>query len=378
MPSLKTTRAFFSSAVTVSLTLGSWSVVAQTPPSPSPPEGPRPTPSTSSKPTPSESSTPKTQPSAVPPQAPSSGPSPEELAAARDLWTRGLELERAKDWASARATFEQVGKVRMTPQVRYHIGLASEQLGRLVDALNAYQLALQEAQQLGDRARDVLENTPPRVEALRSRVGKLRLTITGTLRTSKIYLDGRTISAALLDHDIPVDPGRHSIEARRDGEVIDRVGLSISEGTIEAVVLKVDDPKPKKMDSKPPEPTEAKVGSSRFERWPAVATAAGGVALLATGGVFWALRGSTIDTIRETCRAGDVGCDPTFEPTEELGRTYTTAGRVLFGVGAAAVATGVTLWFVLPTHSEGDEPGAAKPSLGLTPTPEGVLLRGTF
>jgi hypothetical protein len=329
------------------------------------------------------------EPSTAPVQARAPGstpapaaPSAEELAAARELWTKGLELEKQKDWAGALATFESVGKVRMTPQVRYHIGLASEQLGKLVDALNAYQLAIQEARQLGDKARDVLENTPPRIEVLRGRVAKLRLTVTGTIRTSSLFLDGRKLSLALLDHEIPVDPGQHVIEARRDAEVIDRVTVGLNEGASETAVLEVDDPKPTKEVAAPnaPPPTG---GTLRFaERWPAYATAGGGVALLVTGGVFWGLRGATIDNIRATCKSGDTGCNPEYQPTEDLGRAYTTASGVLVGVGAAAVAAGVTLWFVWPMLHDETAPTSkaarVRPTLGVSPTANGLLLRGSF
>ncbi|MBM4359021.1 MAG: hypothetical protein FJ096_13030 [Deltaproteobacteria bacterium] len=309
-------------------------------------------------------------------------PSAEELAAARELWTKGLELEKQKDFSGALSTFESVGKIRMTPQVRYHIGLESEQLGRLVDALNAYQLAIQEARQLGDKARDVLENTPPRIEALRGRVAKLRVTTTGVIRTSTLLLDDRKISAALLDVDIPVDPGQHTIEARRDGKIVDSKTVALREGGSEAVVLLVDDPK----EVAPEPPTQATAPTSTGfhfrERWPAYATAGGGVALLATAGVFWGLRGATIANIRETCKSGDTGCNPEYQPTEDLGRAYTTTSVVLVGVGAAAVAAGATLWLVWPMLHE-DAPPTAKaarirPTLGVSPTANGLLLRGSF
>jgi hypothetical protein len=307
-------------------------------------------------------------------------PSPEELAAARELWSRGLELERAKDWAGALSTFEKVGKVRMTPQVRYHIGLASEQLGKLVDALNAYQLAVQEARLAGDKGRDVSENAPARIEVLRGRVAKIRLHIVGRLRTSTLLLDGKKLSPALLEQDIPVDPGKHLVEVRRGDVVFEKSVLELDEGASESMDLRVDDPATSPVSALT---MEASASASESDegpmRWPAYLTAGAGVAILAAGGTFWALREGTIATIRESCAGADTGCDPTLRSEEDLGRTYTTAGRVLFGVGGAALAAGIVLWIVPPGGSGSSSAGARpQSSVGVSFGPGGVLVRGGF
>lgn len=306
-------------------------------------------------------------------------PSAEELAAARELWATGMALEKAKDWSGALATFEKVGKVRMTPQVRYHIGLASEQLGKLVDALNAYQLAVQEARIAGDKGRDVAENAPARIEALRVRVARIRLHVVGRIRSSSLLLDGKKLSLALLDQDIPIDPGKHLVEVRRGDVVVERASFELDEGASESIDLKVDDPTASRAASPDPK-AGSPDASGEVSRWPAYAAAGLGAALVATGGVFFALREDTVATIRATCRPDDTGCDRDLLATEDLGRAYSTASAVLFGVGGAAVAAGVVLWFVPPDvggTSESARRGPS-PSVGLAPTPGGFVLRGDF
>ena len=74
----------------------------------------------------------------------------DELSEARAAFQRGIELEQAKNWGGALKQFRQVGQVKMTPQVRYHIALCEENLGKLVAALGGYELALADAESVGD------------------------------------------------------------------------------------------------------------------------------------------------------------------------------------------------------------------------------------
>src|SRR5690606_28697159 len=81
---------------------------------------------------------------------PAAAQTAEELSEARAAFQRGIELEQAKNWAGALKQFREVGQVKMTPQVRYHIALCEENLGKLVAALGGYELALADAESVGD------------------------------------------------------------------------------------------------------------------------------------------------------------------------------------------------------------------------------------
>src|SRR5689334_16529333 len=51
------------------------------------------------------------------------------LDKARAQFQQGLALETAGDWAGALSLFVQVAAVKLTPQVRFHVGLCEEHLG---------------------------------------------------------------------------------------------------------------------------------------------------------------------------------------------------------------------------------------------------------
>src|ERR1043165_5621106 len=72
-----------------------------------------------------------------------------ELKKARAQFQQATELEQAGNWTAALQAFREVGQVRMTPQVRFHIAVCEENLGRLVAALGGYELALADADSVG-------------------------------------------------------------------------------------------------------------------------------------------------------------------------------------------------------------------------------------
>ena len=78
-------------------------------------------------------------------EAPALAQDADELKRARAQFQQATELEQAGNWAAALQRFREVGQVRMTPQVRFHIAVCEENLGRLVTALGGYELALAEA-----------------------------------------------------------------------------------------------------------------------------------------------------------------------------------------------------------------------------------------
>lgn len=304
----------------------------------------------------------------------------EELAAARQLFKEAKDLETEGEWEEALSRLERVGKVKMTPQVRFHIALCQENVGRWVDAINGFELAAQEALKLGEKGKDVAEAAPPRAEKLRAKVPTLKLTVEGKVRTSKVFIDGAPVSLALAGTLIPVDPGDHRIEVRRDGEVTQTLDITVAEAETESVELQIDDPEPpdpkpepwpvKPEPPPPPPPPEPGVG-----QWPAYVVAGAGVAGIVVGGALWGLRNSRISQVR--CADGFTGCNPDDEPLVDEARSFDLGSKVSFGVGAGLIATGAVLWFVL-WEPEKDQP-ATGGNVSLAPFADGgAQLRVRF
>ena len=307
-------------------------------------------------------------------------PSPEELAAARALFNEGKDEEKRNEWQSALEKFKKVAGVKMTPQVRFHIALCDENLGHLVSAINGFELASGEAKKAGKSAADVAENAPPRADALRKRVPTLKLHPTGRVERSRILLDGSAVATALLDTDIPVDPGSHVIEVDTSGKPGFRHELTLAERETQTLEVEVDD-KDEPAPAAAPVPTAPPPAPKRLTL-PVMVAGGVGVVGLVGAGVFFGLRQSTISEVRSHCKNGDNGCDPNDYPTSVNGARYGTASSVLFGVGLAGLATAGVLFFVLPPKPTAAATPAAPPppqaTLRIAPAPGGASVLGTF
>jgi hypothetical protein len=315
---------------------------------------------------------------AVAPAALADEPSPEELAAARALFNEGKDDEKRNKWQDAIEKFKKVAAVKMTPQVRFHLALCEENLGHLVSAINGFELAGEEARKAGKSAADVAENAPPRAEALRKRVPALKLHPTGRLLRSRILLDGSAVAAALLDTDIPVDPGTHVVEVDTGGTPGFRREITLAERETQGVDVEVDD-KDEPAPVAPP-PTDAPAAApTKGSRLPVYIAGGVGVASLVGAGVFFGMRQSAISTVRSHCKNGDSGCDPADYPTAINGERYGTASGVLLGVGLAGLATAGVLFFVLPGPSKAPPPRPQGPAtVRLEPTLAGARFVGVF
>jgi hypothetical protein len=314
-------------------------------------------------------------------------PREEQLAAARQLFNEGKDLEKTGQWGDALARFKKVAEVKITPQVRFHIALCEENLGKLVSAINGYEVAAEEARQVGATASDVAQNAPQRAEALRARVPKLRIVITGKMTRSRVLLDKAAIAAGLLDTDIPVDPGAHKVEVETDGKVTASREVTLAENASERVELAVDEPAPPA--AAPSSPAERaprpappdKQGLFTFPPpVPAIVAGGVGIASLAAAGIFFGLRQQTIAEVRDSCSdpSRDRGCDPDTREIAERGETWNLLTDVFLGVGGAGLLTGGVLWLVLPSDDGNDKPTARARSLGVAPAPAGVRVFGAF
>jgi tetratricopeptide (TPR) repeat protein len=295
-------------------------------------------------------------------------PTEAELAAARQLFKDGKALETKNEWSQALEKFKKVADVKMTPQVRFHIALCQEHLGRLVEAINGFELAYEDARKAGSGAEDVAANAPERANALRVRVPKLRIEVEGKLVSSRVLLDGAPVAPALLGTEIPVDPGPHKVQVESDGRVTQTEEVTLEERGEDEVTLIVDDtPKAAKPPAKKVLPPPEESGS----RLPAYIVGGAGLFALAGAGAFLGLRAKAINDVRATCADDDKRCDPGLQETADQGRTYNTAANILLGVGAAGVAAGGVLFFVLA-------PEDAKTKVGVAPSAGGLTVVGTF
>jgi hypothetical protein len=269
------------------------------------------------------------------------GETPTELKRARAQFQRGIELEQAGNWSEAIQQFREVGQVRMTPHVRFHIAFCEEGLGRLVTALGGYELALREADQVGPDFRAEVETA---IKNLKERIPKLVIERGEGADAATVQLDGVDLGASSVGVEVPLDPGPHSVVATAPGMQPFSATADLREREVTRVTL-VLEPVPEPV--KPPPPKEKVLVVTREEppkRLVPYLIGGAGVAALLGAGALFVLKQTTQAELEEKCPDPNA-CDPAYEDTYNRMRFYGYAAPVAAGVGAAAVGVSVYMLF---------------------------------
>lgn len=301
----------------------------------------------------------------------------EELSRARARFQQATELEQAGNWAAALQQFREVGQVRMTPQVRYHIALCEEKLGKLVAALGGYELALSEAESLGP---DFQKEVEDKTNALRRRIPKLVIQRGEGAEAATIELDGIALGASSIGIEVPLDPGPHQVSARAAGyepysETIDVPEKEVQRVSVSLVKIPAE-ASPRR--SAPVEPAAPVVPPEQPSRTVPYAIGIGGGVLLVTSGVFYLMRQSQVNDLNSLC-GGEGTCrlapgatlDQVNSAKSKL-NTYNSLTNITFLGGLAAV--GVAVGLLVLESSPSAKPQTA--SWQLTPAAPGANLAG--
>ncbi|HEY1954743.1 MAG TPA: hypothetical protein VGH28_04010 [Polyangiaceae bacterium] len=142
-------------------------------------------------------------------------PTPSELQAARELFSKAEKDEAAAHWNEALDKLKRAITVKSTPGLRFHIAFCEEKLGRLVAALADYTAADQAARDQNDK--DVIDAVAEPLKTLRIRVPTLTVEVPA-LEGAHVELDGTPVPAGLYGVAMPVEPGLHRVVATAPGK----------------------------------------------------------------------------------------------------------------------------------------------------------------
>jgi hypothetical protein len=292
---------------------------------------------------------------------------------ARTQFHQGLALETAGDWAGALALFQQVALVKLTPQVRFHIGMCEEHLGQLAAALGDYELAAHEADEA--KVAEVSAQVASRRDELKARIPQLTITRGAGGEYASVSLDGVSLGASSIGVKLPVDPGPHRVEALASGFKPFRATIDIGEKEskkVEVTLERIPAPaqNPDAVAVGTTTAPDADVEPPRTNVLPFVVGGVG-VASLGAGVVFLLLRQNAINTLDTECTLPPGHeCPASAQSTYDQGKTYNLLANISLGVGAAAVGAGTVLFFTQKkpksTAPVNLAPGAVGAPLGAT------------
>jgi PEGA domain len=263
-----------------------------------------------------------------------------ELSKARAQFQRAIELEQAGNYTQALESFRDVGQVRMTPQVRFHIASCEEKLGRLVTALGGYELALADAETVGD---DFKNEVDAAVTRLRASIPKLVIQRGTGAEAAEIELDGVALGASSVGVPVPLDPGPHSINAKAPGAQPFSQTVTIAENEEKSINVELTpEPQPEAL---PPasaggQPVEAAKPHPRLIPY---VIGGVGIASLVGSGILFGLRQGALSDLEDKCGPARKSCPSSARGEVDNLKLYNTTAQIALGVGVIGVGTALTL-----------------------------------
>ena len=278
----------------------------------------------------------------------------------------------AEDLDAARERFEASYRARPSWEALNGIAMIFAQVGRLVDAIDAYERLLDEFDEaLTPEQKATVQR---RIARLKDRVVVLRIEASQPGVT--VRLDGEKLGEGPLDAQIYVLPGRHVISAELRGHRSVRRVIEGAAGKVHefSLALSPEATRPPSTEPSPPKPADAPARTSGSWVGP---TLMGVGAVAAAGGVFSFISAADdYEQFDENVKRESTGVPTPVEPDTSIrdrAATKRIAGFALVGVGAALVATGA----VITLRSTGER-GSRTQSLAIAPGLSSVRIVGQF
>jgi hypothetical protein len=318
-----------------------------------------------------------------------------ETAAARSLAVDGLKLAQAGNCADAAPKLERAEKLYHSPVVASRLGECFVTLGRLVEGTEILRKVLREPQsgeptpaltKALERAQRALDGAKPRIAGLTVKVA--------AVQDMTVKIDGDAVPSALVDTEIPTDPGEHAIDVTAPGFLRSSTHVSVGEGEKKSVTVTLSrDPNatlavppttaaaPPTAAARPARSTAAPAaalaptpaaehGSSHTAAY--VSLGIGGAAL-AAGGVLGFMTLQRHKTLKNEC-PNDT-CTRAQQADIDSAKRLGNMSTVAFGVGGAGLVLGTVLLFTggssQADRAKAESPrfaGLSRPHVALGPT----------
>jgi len=295
-------------------------------------------------------------------------------ATAEALFSDGKRLMAAGNYDAACPKF--AASQKLDPGVGTALNLADcyEKAGRIASAWWEFRSAMSAAYAAGSKDREQLAFD--RASNLEKRLSYLTITTSpaqaSTLRVSK---DGAPVEPAVLGTPVPVDPGRHDIDAVAPGKPKWSIAIDV-DSSPSRLTVKIPDlgderqatagaatTTPAPADAKDYGPTQRGVG---------IGVGAFGLIAGVTGTVFGLKAQSAWNDAKSRCARYPLGCNGEAIALSQDARAASNASTVAFVMAGAGLAGGALLFFTAPKKTSNEK------RLSLRVSPSAVVLSAHF
>lgn len=303
----------------------------------------------------------------------------EQKASARAFAEKGADAFEAERWEEAVDWFERAERLVHAPTHLLYLARAQQKLGRLVEARETY-MALR---------RETLPETTPTIFAQAQASGEqefsqldplvpyLTVQVTGPGASEvEVSIDDKPIDAALVGAPRPINPGTYTVRARSKTGESQPQEVTIAASEKKEITLEL----LPRAASAPVTSTDAGTSSSgpNIPAYVALGVGAVGVGVGVVFLVDHLSQSSAAQKSYDDCVDAGRCSEATMRAIDDRDSAAATSGTISFigfGVGAAAIGTGIVLLLL-----DGGEP--AQPTTGTTIRPyvgfDRVGFTGTF
>jgi hypothetical protein len=297
---------------------------------------------------------------------------------AKARFEEGLELADAGKHEAARLKFQQAWAVFKAPAVLYNLARTEQLTGHELEALDHFRVFLKIGATDVKITDAMREKAKQNVVELARKVGQVDIEVPPTAR---VVVDGRPLEEAPKD-PVPVQPGRHTIEASFDGK-LRSITVECTAGNVVKARIDFDGP-----GSGTEPPGEEPRGFWTTGRVVGLSVAVVGLAGLGTGVAFGlgaSSKHDDADAKRSTLPDSKASCalNPVLPQCAELKtlesdyKSASTLSTVFLVSGGALVVGGAVLFIV-------SSPKRSEPTRGMRVVPmatskeAGISWMGTF
>jgi len=299
----------------------------------------------------------------------------DEEADAKALYKEGVLHFEAGRYEEASKAFRAAYDAKPSWKLQYNIGqseAAARRYGLALDAFEKY-LAGGGDEILAKRREEMLAE----VQRLRLMVGVVEVKAPAG---SELVIDGYSHGTTPFPGPMRVAVGEHVAVVQHEGEVLLRQQINVA-GGMTTVLDAGDGPAPaaaatpaaktevaKTETAQPTEPVAAppkgETGDKKGRVWTWVALGAG-AAIVAGGAITGGISMRREKDLESKCE--DKLCPEKYEGDADSIRAMNLTADILYGVGAAAIITGIVLFFVEPR-------GEKETTVALVPGGDGLVL----
>jgi len=318
--------------------------------------------------------------------------SPEEKATAEAVFEEGMRLIKQGNFTDACPKFEISQRVEPAVGTMLYLAECYEKTNRTASSWAMFREAASLAETSGQTER--MKTAQARAARLEPRLAWLTIELTkdeAPVPGLQIRRNGLLVSSELSGTPSPVDPGEVTIEASAPGRLPFSSKVKVAAKARVVVTIPPLQPSPVAVAAPVPVPATQDTGVAPVPVTPAPATPApapdpapaaatteraspipwivggAGVVALGVGTVFGLKAMSNADDARAICPKGVCNSEQGATAASDA-ESQAKVSNISFALGAAAVATGVVLYFALPTkHTTqvGLSPVFDQTSLGL-------------